>query len=120
MRLRCIFFPVPREVGMLQSITSAAAAISKTPARKRMRKAELLSTTTAAGTPRAPRRGKAADEPGIAKAGVLLVTIREACALLKVSRMTLHTLIITGQLNVMRFGKAVSIPVSDRRRLATP
>ena len=34
--------------------------------------------------------------------------------------MTLHNLIVAGELQVRRFGRAVRIPVSEIRRLGTP
>lgn len=94
---------------MLQ--TSVAAAPRKGPGRPR----KPVSAS------HAPRRGKAfaeRGEPG--DDGALLVTFAEAERILRLSRMTLHKMIVAQELKVRRIGRAVRIPISEIRRLATP
>ncbi len=50
----------------------------------------------------------------------VLATLDEAGRKLKLSRMTLHNLIVAGELRVRRFGRAVRIPTSEIKRLGTP
>jgi excisionase family DNA binding protein len=52
--------------------------------------------------------------------GVVLLTFAEAERRLRLSRMTLHNLIVAGELRVRRIGRAVRIPISEVKRLGTP
>ena len=62
------------------------------------------------GPPLEPLRG----------AGAVLVTFAEAERLLRLSRMTLHKMIVAGELKVRRIGRHVRLPMSEIRRLGTP
>jgi excisionase family DNA binding protein len=95
---------------MLQSTSAATVTRGKTPPRHRKR----------APTSRAPRHIEAADEPVDGNDGAVLVTFIEAERMLRVSRQTLHNLIVAGSLRVRRFGRAVRIPTSELERLAKP
>lgn len=50
----------------------------------------------------------------------LVVTMTEAGRLLGLSRMSIHNLVVAGQLRVRRFGRAVRVPLSELERLAKP
>jgi excisionase family DNA binding protein len=95
---------------MLQHKPAAAVVYGKTHGRH----------PKCAPTPRAPRRAEATDEPSGGDDDALLATFAEAERRLRVSRMTLHNLIVAGELRVRRFGRAVRIPLSEIRRLGTP
>jgi excisionase family DNA binding protein len=92
---------------MLQSTTAAAITRGKIPLRHRK-------------TSRAPRHIEAADELVDGNDGAVLVTFIEAERMLRVSRQTLHNLIVAGSLRVRRFGRAVRIPISEIKRLGAP
>jgi excisionase family DNA binding protein len=104
---------------MLQSTPAAAVTRGKTPVRHR-KHALLASAAQCTPTPRAPRRVEAADEPVDGNDGVVLATPIEAMRMLRVSRQTLHNLVIAGSLRVRRIGRAVRIPVSEIKRLGAP
>lgn len=50
----------------------------------------------------------------------LVVTIAEAGRLLGLSRMSVHKLVVSRQLHVRRFGRAVRVPLAEIERLAKP
>ena len=98
-----------QEVDMLPHKPAAAVVYGKPP--RRRRKCALTR----------PASQRADDvKPSVDDADAVLATFAEAERRLKVSRMTLHKLIVAGELRVRRFGRAVRIPLSEIRRLGTP